>query len=91
MYTFAVYGKSACPHGQYNTRKKNHFLYIITPLGTAEYIQTTTKYNEDSVVVWLQIASPPVHTYLQCRGSAGNQYPGRMTPARGIGIEEDLN
>ena len=70
---------------------KNHFLYIITPLVTAEYIQTTTKYNEDNVVVWLQIASPPVHTYVQCRGSAGNQYPGRMTPAWGIGIEENLN
>jgi len=70
---------------------KNHFLYVITPLVTAEYIQTTTKYNEDNVVVWLQIASPPVRTYLQCRGSAGNQYPGRMTPAWEIGIEEDLN
>lgn len=69
MYTFAVYGRSgrsACPPCTVQYKEKNHFLNIITPLVTVEYIQTTTKYNEDNVVVWLQIASPPelsIHTY----------------------------
>ena len=70
--------------------KKSLFEHNYSP-GDCRVHSDFNQVNEDNVVVWLQIASPPAHTYVQCRGSAGNQYPGRMTPAWGIGIEEDLN
>ena len=60
------------------------------------YTQCTTKYNiEDNAALCLQVAlyHLPMHSYidLQCRGSAGNQYPGRMTPGGGSEEGEDLN